>query len=54
MVLLVPAFRWAEAHLGGRLSGAAALGALTLAAALWAASTLPETFGKELDYDERT
>ncbi len=52
VVLLVPAFRWAEAHLGGRLSGAAALGALTLAAALWAASSLPETFGKELDYDE--
>ena len=54
VVLLVPAFRWAEAHLGGRISGAAALGGLTLVVAFWAVSTLPESFGKELDYNEPT
>ena len=52
VVALVPAFRWAEAHLGGRLPGAAALGALTLLVAFWAVSTLPESFHKELDYVE--
>ena len=52
VVLLVPAFRWAEAHLGGRLPGAAALGAVALVVAFWAVSTLPESFGKELDYVE--
>ena len=52
VVLLVPAFRWAEAHLGGRLPGAAALGAVALLVAFWAVSTLPESFGKELDYVE--
>ena len=52
VVGLVPAFRWAEAHLGGRLTGAAALGALTLLVAAWAVRTLPETFGKDLDYSE--
>ncbi|QKG54198.1 MFS transporter [Hymenobacter sp. BRD67] len=52
VVLLVPAFRWAEAHLGGRISGAAALGGLSLLVAFWAVSTLPESFGKDLDYSE--
>lgn len=54
VVLLVPAFRWAEAHLGGRILGAAALGTLTLVVAYWAVSTLPESFGKDLDYNEPT
>ena len=54
VVGLVPAFRWAEAHLGGRVSGAAALGFFTLAVAVWAVSTLPESFGKDLDYNEPT
>ncbi len=52
VVLLVPAFRWAEAHLGGRLPGAAALGGAALLVAFWAVSTLPESFGKDLDYVE--
>ena len=52
VVALVPAFRWAEAHLGGRLPGAAALGGLTLLVAFWAVSTLPESFHKDLDYVE--
>ena len=54
VVLLVPAFRWAEAHLGGRISGAAVLGGLSLLVAFWAVSTLPESFGKDLDYSEPT
>ncbi|AMR27870.1 MFS transporter [Hymenobacter psoromatis] len=54
VVALVPAFRWAEAHLGGRITGAAALGGLTLVVAFWAVSTLPESFGKDLDYSEPT
>ena len=54
VVLLVPAFRWAEAHLGGRISGAAALGLVLLLVAFWAVSTLPESFGKDLDYSEPT
>ncbi|GAA4498362.1 MFS transporter [Hymenobacter ginsengisoli] len=52
VVALVPAYRWAEAHLGGSLSGAAVLGLVTLAVAFWAVSTLPESFGKDLDYVE--
>ena len=52
VVALVPAFRWAEAHLGGRLPGAAALGGVALLVAFWAVSTLPESFGKDLDYVE--
>ena len=54
VVALVPAFRWAEAHLGGRITGAAALGGLTLLVAFWAVSTLPESFSKDLDYSEPT
>ena len=52
MVLLVPAFRWAEASLGGRITGAAVLGGVLLLVAFWAVSTLPESFGKDLDYNE--
>ena len=54
VVALVPAFRWAEAHLGGRITGAGALGGLTLLVAFWAVSTLPESFSKDLDYSEPT
>jgi len=52
VVALVPAFRWAEAHLGGRLPGAAVLGGLSLLVAFWAVSTMPESFHKDLDYVE--
>ena len=51
VVGLVPAFRFAEAHLG-RIPGAAALGGLTILVAVWAVKTLPESFGKDLDYNE--
>ena len=54
VVALVPAFRWAEAHLGGRLTGAAILGGVLLLIAFWAVSTLPESFSKDLDYSEPT
>ena len=53
VVALVPAFRFAEAHLG-RIPGAAVLGFSTLVVAAWAVSTLPESFGKDLDYSEPT
>jgi putative MFS transporter len=52
VVLLVPAFRWAEAACGSRITGAAVLGGLSLLVAFWAVSTLPESFGKDLDYVE--
>jgi predicted MFS family arabinose efflux permease len=52
VVLLVPAFRWAEAAFGNRITGAAALGAVSLLVAFWAVSTLPESYGKDLDYVE--
>lgn len=52
VVLLVPAFRWAEAAFGNRITGAAVLGGLSLLVAFWAVSTLPESFGKDLDYVE--
>ncbi|NML65693.1 MFS transporter [Hymenobacter sp. RP-2-7] len=53
VVGLVPAFRWAEAHFG-RIPGAAYLGGLTILVAIWAVLTLPESFGKDLDYSEPT
>ena len=53
VVGLVPAFRWAEAHFG-RIPGAAYLGLLTIVVAIWAVKTLPESFGKDLDYSEPT
>lgn len=53
VVGLVPAFRWAEAHFG-RIPGAAYLGGLTILVAIWAVRTLPESFGKDLDYSEPT
>ena len=56
VLLLVPAFQAlagpAEAPRLGLLLGAAVLGAATLLVAFWAVSTLPETFGKDLDYVE--
>jgi putative MFS transporter len=52
VVLLVPAFRWAEAAFGSRITGAAVLAAVSLLVAFWAVSTLPESFGKDLDYVE--
>lgn len=52
VVLLVPAFRWAEAAFHSRITGAAVLGGLSLLVAFWAVSTLPESFGKDLDYVE--
>jgi putative MFS transporter len=52
VVLLVPAFRWAESLMGSRIMGAAVLGAVSLLVAFWAVSTLPESFGKDLDYVE--
>ena len=52
VVLLVPAFRWAEAAFDSRITGAAVLGGLSLLVAFWAVSTLPESFGKDLDYVE--
>jgi len=52
VVLLVPAFRWAESIFDSRITGAAVLGGLSLLVAFWAVSTLPESFGKDLDYVE--
>lgn len=52
VVLLVPAFRWAESAFDSRITGAAVLGGLSLLVAFWAVSTLPESFGKDLDYVE--
>jgi MFS family permease len=52
VVLLVPAFRWAEAAFDSRITGAAVLGGVSLLVAFWAVSTLPEGFGKDLDYVE--
>ena len=51
VVGLVPAFKYLSGVLGF-LAGAAALGALTLLVAFWAVSTLPESYGKDLDYVE--
>ncbi|MDO7873267.1 MFS transporter [Hymenobacter sp. ASUV-10] len=52
VVLLVPAFRWAESVFDSRITGAAVLGGVSLLVAFWAVSTLPESFGKDLDYVE--
>ena len=51
VVGLVPAFKYLSAHLGF-LPGALALGLFTLALGIWAVRTLPETYGKDLDYTE--
>ncbi len=52
VVGLVPAFKYLSGALGGIVAGAAVLGALTLVVAFWAVSTLPESYGKDLDYVE--
>ncbi len=56
VLFLVPAFQAlagpAAAPRLGLLMGAAVLGGATLLVAFWAVSTLPETFGKDLDYVE--
>ena len=52
VVGLVPAFKYLSGVLGGIVAGAAVLGALSLLVAFWAVSTLPESYGKDLDYVE--
>ncbi len=52
VVGLVPAFKYLSGALGGIIPGAAVLGGLTLVVAFWAVSTLPESYGKDLDYVE--
>ena len=51
VVLLVPAFKSLSAALGF-IPGAAILGGVSLMVAFWAVSTLPESYGKDLDYVE--
>ena len=51
VVGLVPAFKYLSGQLGF-VPGAAILGGLTLVVAFWAVSTLPESYGKDLDYVE--
>ena len=51
VVGLVPAFKYLSGELGF-LTGAAVLGGATLVLAFWAVSTLPESYGKDLDYVE--
>ena len=52
VVGLVPAFKYLSGVLGGIIPGAAVLGALTLVVAFWAVRTLPESYGKDLNYVE--
>ena len=51
VVGLVPAFKYLSAQLG-MIPGAAVLGGATLLVAFWAVRTLPESYGKDLDYVE--
>ncbi|HEX8330435.1 MAG TPA: MFS transporter [Hymenobacter sp.] len=51
VVGLVPAFKYLSEQ-WGFLTGALALGGITLVLAVWAVRTLPETYGKDLDYVE--
>jgi MFS family permease len=51
VVGLVPAFKYLSGALGF-VPGAAVLGGITLLVAFWAVSTLPESYGKDLDYVE--
>ncbi|HEX8503904.1 MAG TPA: MFS transporter [Hymenobacter sp.] len=51
VVGLVPAFKYLSGALGF-VPGAAVLGGITLVMAYWAVSTLPESYGKDLDYVE--
>jgi MFS transporter, putative metabolite:H+ symporter len=57
VVLLVPIFQYAAAALGqpgapNRVLAGAVVGLVSLLIAFWAVSTLPESFGKDLDYVE--
>ena len=51
VVGLVPAFKYLSRTLGF-VPGAAVLGGISLLVAFWAVSTLPESYGKDLDYVE--
>jgi MFS family permease len=51
VVGLVPAFKFLSGALGF-IPGAAVLGGASLLVAFWAVSTLPESYGKDLDYLE--
>jgi len=51
VVGLVPAFKYLSGVLGF-VPGAAVLGGISLLVAFWAVSTLPESYGKDLDYVE--
>ena len=51
VVGLVPAFKYLSGALGF-VPGAAVLGGISLLVAFWAVSTLPESYGKDLDYVE--
>ncbi|RSK49455.1 MFS transporter [Hymenobacter rigui] len=57
VVLLVPIFQYLAAALGqpgtpNRIGSGAVVGGVSLLIAFWAVSTLPESFGKDLDYVE--
>lgn len=57
VVLLVPVFQYTAAALGqpgapNRVLAGAVVGVVSLLVAFWAVSTLPESFGKDLDYVE--
>ncbi|RSK30231.1 MFS transporter [Hymenobacter metallilatus] len=57
VVLLVPIFQYTAAALGqpgtpNRVLAGAIVGGVSLLIAFWAVSTLPESFGKDLDYVE--
>ncbi|AHJ95848.1 MFS transporter [Hymenobacter swuensis] len=57
VVLLVPIFQYTAAALGqpgtpNRVLAGAVVGLVSLLIAFWAVSTLPESFGKDLDYVE--
>jgi putative MFS transporter len=52
VVGLVPAFKYLSGALGGIVPGAAVLGGISLLVAFWAVRTLPESYGKDLDYVE--
>ena len=51
VVGLVPAFKYLSGTLGF-VPSAAVLGGISLLVAFWAVSTLPESYGKDLDYVE--
>ena len=52
VVGLVPAFKYLSGAFGSIILGAAVLGGVSLLVAFWAVSTLPESYGKDLDYVE--